>query len=345
MNILVLKTSGLGDVLMTTPLLGTLRAAYPDARIDYAVADGGMPGVITNPDVDQVRPLFDAAMPTPRRLAEAIRAAARLRWRRYDLAFIPDRSALTTVVAYLAGVPRRFGIAGGGRTLFLTNAVSDDAGAHEVDLYLAMAEAAGLQGRISHEMKYLPSQPALVAAMELLKSRLFDQLPFRLAIFPGLGDRPGRGFDHRRWPAERYALLANQIGDRQRGGVILLGDAGDRELNFSISNDISHPVLDLTGRVDTDEMAAVMQLCDAVISNDSWAMHLAVAVGTPTVGIFGPTAARNTGPYGPLHRAVQSHIYCGPCARIGGPMEGCGAACIHRITVQDLVTVVEARAG
>src|ERR1700730_11150442 len=98
MNILVLKPSGLGDVLMTTPLLGTLRAAYPDARIDYAVGDLARPGVITNPDVDEVLPLFDADPSRLKQLYRAIKAAARLRWRRYDLAFIPDRSAITAAV-------------------------------------------------------------------------------------------------------------------------------------------------------------------------------------------------------------------------------------------------------
>ena len=75
-----------------------------------------------------------------------------------------------------------------------------------------------------------------------------------------------------------------QVIGRYGGGVILLGDAGEREVNFVIRNDIDYPVLDLTGRTDVDGMAAVMQLCDAVISNDSGPMHLAVSVGTPTVG-------------------------------------------------------------
>jgi heptosyltransferase-2/heptosyltransferase-3 len=181
--------------------------------------------------------------------------------------------------------------------------------------------------------------------LHYLQAQGFDEMPFRLALFPGGGSSSGRAFYHKRWPAERYALLANQVIGRYGGGVILLGDAGEREVNFVIRNDIDYPVLDLTGRTDVDGMAAVMQLCDAVISNDSGPMHLAVSVGTPTVGIFGPTAARNSGPYGARHRAVQSHIYCGPCARHGGPMEGCGAACIQRITVQDLLTVLEAQAG
>jgi lipopolysaccharide heptosyltransferase II len=345
MNILVLKPCCLGDVLMTTPLVGTLRAAFPDARIDYAVGEWARPAVASSPDIDEVLPLFDAAAPGFRRLFQALRAAFRLRWRRYDMAFIPDRSPMTALVAYIAGVPRRFGLSGGGRGAFLTHVVHDQPLRHDVDVYLSLAGAAGLGDGVKPVMKYVPTQAGLEKALKYLQSQGFDELPFRLAIFPGGGSSTGRDFYHKRWPAERYALLANQVIARYGGGVVLLGDVSERELSFMIRNDIDYPVLDLTGRADVDGMAAVMQLCDAVISNDSGPMHLAVSVGTPTVGIFGPTAARNSGPYGARHRSVQSHIYCGPCARKGGPMEGCGAACIQRITVQDLLTVLEAQAG
>src|SRR5207245_4449269 len=150
-------------------------------------------------------------------------------------------------------------------------------------------------------------------ALQLLRSYGFDRLPYRFAIFPGGGANPKTALYHKRWPPERFALLANQLIERYGGGVVLLGDETEQDLNFAIRNDIASPVLDLTGKLDLDGMAAVMQLCDAAVANDTGPMHLAVAVGTPTVGIFGPTSARNYGPYGERHRAVQAHIYCGPC--------------------------------
>jgi lipopolysaccharide heptosyltransferase II len=343
MNILVLKPCCLGDVLMSTPLVATLRAAYPDARIDYAVGSWARAAVITNPDIDEVIPLFEVGGSPERRLLGAIRAAWRLRWRRYDMAFSVERSALTHVVAYLAGIPRRFGIAAGARSMLLTDAVAAAPDAHEVDVYLSLAERAGLRRYIKRELKYVPTQVSLESAVRMMRSEAFEELPFRVALFPGGGSNPGGSLYHKRWPGERYALLANQMIELYGGGVVLLGDETERELNFLIRNDINHPVLDLTGLLDVDVMGAVMQLCDAVIANDTGPMHLAVAVGTPTVGIFGPTAARNYGPYGSRHRSVQAHIACGPCFRIGGPMIDCGAACIHRITVRDLVSVLETR--
>ena len=344
MNILVLKPCCLGDVLMTTPLVASLRAAYPDARIDYAVGDAARLAVVTNPDIDEVLPLFEPSGSPEIRFLRAVRAAWRLRWRRYDLAFVPDRSPLTHMITYLAGIPRRFGLSAGRGGVFLTDTVADAPERHEVDLYLALAERAGLQKKhMRKELKYVPAQVALEHAIQLLRTQAFDELPFRVALCPGGGpEEDGTSF-HRRWPGERYALLANEMIERYGGGVVLLGDESERELNFLVRNDINHPVLDLTGRLDVDGMGAVMQLCDAVIANDTGPMHLAVAVGTPTVGIFGPSAARNTGPYGKRHRSVQSHIWCGPCFRSGGPMVDCGAACIHRITVRDLVSVLETR--
>jgi lipopolysaccharide heptosyltransferase II len=342
-NILVLKPCCLGDVLMTTPLVSTLRTAYPDAVIDYAVGAWSRPAVVTNPDINEVIPLFEPAGAPELRFARTLRAAARLRGRRYDMAFCADRSTFTHLVAYAAGIPRRFGIAGGARALLLTDPSPDLPDAHEVDLYLSMAERAGLRRYMKRELKYVPSQVSLERAIHLMRSQSFEDLPFRVALFPGGGSSPGSTLYHKRWPGERYALLANEMIERYGGGVVLLGDESDRELNFLVRNDINHPVLDLTGRLDFDGMGAVMQLCDAVIANDTGPMHLAVAVGTPTVGIFGPTSARNYGPYGSRHRAVQSHIWCGPCSRVGGPMVDCGAACIQRITVRDLVSVLETR--
>ncbi|GAC1333577.1 MAG: hypothetical protein NVSMB17_14190 [Candidatus Dormibacteria bacterium] len=343
MNILVLKPGGLSDVLMTTPLVATLRAAYPEARIDFAVGDRSRSGVATNPDVNEVIPLFSASGTPEQQTGAALAAAFRLRRRRYDLAFCADQSWRVHLTAYLAGIPRRFGLGGRRRNPYLTDAVRVRGEVHQVDAYLALAERAGLKRYLRRELKYLPGQGSLEHAVQLLKSRAFDALPFRVALCPGGGDAPDDTVYHRRWPGERYALLANEMIERYGGGVVLLGDESERELNFLVRNDINHPVLDLTGRLDLDGMGAVMQLCDAVIANDTASMHLAVAVGTSTVGIFGPSSARQTGPYGRRHRAVQSHIWCGPCTGIGGPMLECGAACIQRITVRDLVSVLESR--
>jgi len=342
-NILVLKPCRLGDVLMTTPLLATLRAAYPDARIDYAVGDGGRGALLTNPDIDDVVPLYEVGVSAVRRFAGILAAAWRLRWRRYDVAFCPDNAAPTHLVAYLAGIPRRIGLGRFPASLLLTDAVEALPGRHQVDLNLDLAEAAGLKRHVRRDPKYIPTQGALERAVHLMHSQGFDVLPFRVALCPGGGGESGVAEFHRRWPGERYALLANELIERYGGGVVLLGEESERELNFLIRNDIDHPVLDLTGRLDIDGMGAIMQLCDAVIANDTGPMHLATAVGTPTVGIFGPTAARLAGPYGRKHRSVQSHIFCGPCVPRGGPMEGCGAACMHRVTVRDLVAVLETR--
>src|SRR5258708_3798609 len=182
---------------------------------------------------------------------------------------------------------------------------------------------------------WLPTPTSLELAVQMLRSEGFDRLPFRVALLPGR--QGGRhDFPHKLWPPERYSILANRLIEQYGGGVILLGGEEERELCFQIRENIDHPVLDLSGRTDVDGMGAVLQLCDAVISNDTGPMHLAVAVGTPTVGIFRPTSARKRGPYGARHRAVQAHIYCGPCAGIGGPARGGGAARLPPLPVPRL---------
>lgn len=333
----------MGDVLMTTPLLATLRAAFPDARIEFAVGEYARPAIAGNPDVDDVVSIPDVSGSGLRRIGRVLATAWRLRWRRYDMAFIADEGWFGHLVGYLAGIPYRYGLGRFPRSLLLTRSVHDrEADGHAVDSYLQMAEAAGLGAHLTRELKYVPSQAGLEHAVHLINSHGFDKLPFRVALCPGGGVSPRGELYHKRWPSERYALLADRLIQRYGGGIILVGDESERELNFGVRNDIDHPVLDLTGRLEVDEMAAVLQMCDAVVGNDTGPVHLGAAVGTPTVTLFGPTSARRFAPYGERHRAMQAHIWCGPCYRRGGPMEGCGAACIQRITVGDVVSVLEA---
>jgi lipopolysaccharide heptosyltransferase II len=346
MNILVLKPCCIGDVLMTTPLVATLRAAYPDARIEYATGDWSSQAIESNPDIDEVFPVAEGGGGLIHRVVTLAQAAWRLRWRRYDMVFIPDQRWWPNLLAYIAAIPTRVGTAPFPRSLLLTRGVRDnEKRQHQVDAWLGLARAVGLEGHLEPRLKYIPSQPSLEHAVALIHAQGFDQLPFRVALYPGGGENPLGELYHKRWPPERYALLADRLIAKYGGGVVLLGDESERELNFKVRNDIDHPVLDLTGRLDLDEMGAVLQLCDAVIANDSGPMQLGVAVGTPTVALFGPTSARRFGPYGERHRAVQGHTWCGPCYRLGGPLEGCGAACIQRITVSDVVQVLESRAG
>lgn len=345
MNILVLKPCCLGDVLMTTPLVTTVRTGFPDANIDYAVGDWARPAIDGNPDVDAVLRLTGPGAGPWQWLVGLLATAWRLRWRRYDIALVPDGGWFSNLVAYLAGISRRVGTAGLPTSVLLTQRAAAGSEKHDVDAYLSIADALGLPRPENPGLKYVPSQPALEHAVKLISGHGFDRLPFRVALYPGGGSSPRGRLYHKRWPPERFAILADRLITRYGGGVVLLGDESERELNFAVRNDIDHPVLDLTGRLDIDEMGAVLQMCDAVIANDTGPMQLGVAVGTPTVALFGPTPARRFGPYGDRHRAVQGYMWCGPCYRLGGPMRGCGAACIQRITVSDVVAVLETRAS
>src|SRR5207248_728001 len=122
----------------------------------------------------------------------------------------------------------------------LTYAVVDQPDGHEVDIYLRLAEAAGLGRHVQRQLKYVPTQVALERAMHLLREQGFDHMSFRVALFPGGGSNPKTTLYHKRWPPERYSLLANRLIERYGGGVVLLGDSSEAELNFVIKNDIEH---------------------------------------------------------------------------------------------------------
>jgi ADP-heptose:LPS heptosyltransferase len=109
------------------------------------------------------------------------------------------------------------------------------------------------------------------------------------------------------WDPERYAHLCNQLGHRHGAGIVLLGSGEDRGFVDAMLLDVETPPLDLCGELaGLDEAAAVLERCDLLICGDSPLLHLAAAVGTPSVGLFGPTDGRRRAPYGEQHRVVQA---------------------------------------
>ena len=129
---------------------------------------------------------------------------------------------------------------------------------------------------------------------------------------PWIGVAPGAASDLKRWPSERFAEIAQRIHCAGYGRVVLLGEAKDRM-------DVPGS-LNLIGRTSLLDLAAVLKCCSLLLTNDSGPMHLAAAVGTPVVAIFGPSDARQYGPFGQGHRIVRLDLSCSPCGQAQCPL-------------------------
>jgi len=302
-RLLIVRLGSLGDIVHALPAVASLRAAFPKARMDWLVEARWQELIELNPDLTNVlsvdtrgwrRRLLSGA--TWRSLAAVRRT---LRGAGYDLALDLQGLYKSAGFAWLSGAPRRIGFDAGvakeaGAAWFYTERVRPPAGGHVIEMNLALAKAAGATE--AHLRFPLPTRPEDEAAVEeLLRGH-------HLGEFVVLS--PGGGWGSKCWPIERYAALHNILG-RERGWRTVVNAApGEEHLvrEFQAQARVSRPVhFSLRLR----QLVALLKRARLVVSGDTGPLHLAAALGTPVVGLFGPTDPVRNGPRGP--RAVVVH--------------------------------------
>ncbi len=350
-RILVVKLADFGDALLATPALRRLRQGLPGARIDALTTAAGAGAFRHAGLVDEVLTFDKAAYDRPaaalRRPLAPLRLGRVLRARRYDAVallhgLVTRFGAVKHAALVLAtGAPVRAGMAVPGRRRggFLTHAAPDPGydRAHVVVAQLAIADAllaaAGVRPPPPRpadlRLAFDPGPAAAAEAAALLAPLPDDGRP-RVAIHPGAGAfSPAR-----RWTPAGFAAVAD--GMTARGAhVVLVGRPGDGCADVRARCRL--PVHDLAGRTDLPALAAVLAQVDVLVGNDSGVTHLATAMGTPTVAVFGPSNAVAWGPWWPgtdthgrpapsPHRVVKLDLPCQPCLYVGhtlGSPAGC----------------------
>lgn len=282
MKILVRAPNWLGDAVMATPFLKRLVARNPGAAVDVVGKAG-------------VAPVY-AKMPGLRRVlalgAEEASAAA-LRRERYNAAYVLPPSFSSAWHVFRAGVPRRVGHAADGRSLLLTEAVRLDERFHYVRRYLQLI---GEDGRdVGPADFYFPAEEP--------------------ADFPSgrwLAVAPGSRAPARRWAPERFAAVV----DAWPGSAVILGAPDDAPWAAMVERAVRKPVLNLCGKTRLPLLGGILKRCAALVANESGLMHVAWAVGTPTVVVAGPSEPRCTSPFGARVRVLQHReIPCVPCVK------------------------------
>lgn len=338
-RILVVKLATLGDLLLATPMLRALRARYPDARLDLLTSAMAAPLITDSPLLDHVytfdkRAFDDLAALTgqPRELGRLAPLALRLRANRYDAVILAHHLTLPAgrlkYRALLAAIqPAQSVGLDNGHGRFLSLRVGDEGfGAlHEAEYALALAAALdaptpeGDRGLRLADLGWPATTPP----------------PLRAGEAPQIALHPGGGAYSlaRRWPASRFVELAQALWTEFGASITLLGDADERALQAEILDALGRPrwATALPAPVAPRELAAILGASHLFIGNDSLPMHLATAVGTPVVAVFGPSNAQAWGPYAPHapERAIvvrRDDLPCSPCIYRGhalGTPQGC----------------------
>ena len=343
-RILVRSTNWIGDIVMISPALAALRRRFPAARIEAVALPHLAECLHGNPAIDEVIPFDRRGRDSG--AAGLLRLAARLRERRYDAAVLFQKAIGAALMARVARIPVRIGLASDRRGWLLTHPVplaGDLAKRHHLEIFLEVARAAGCD--VGDRTLFFPVGAEDHAwAASFLREHGADRFAFLVALHVGASKRP------RAWHLDRFAAAARRIADGHRAGVLLLGGKAETADMAQVGAALGGDAIDATGRSTIKQMAALMARCRLLIGNDSGPMHLAGALGVPVVAIFGPGDPDRTAPYvpqdGPPRVAVVTHRYpCSPCRQAffeecypspaGKPM------CLESIGVDEVVQAAE----
>ncbi|HWI41123.1 MAG TPA: glycosyltransferase family 9 protein, partial [Verrucomicrobiae bacterium] len=294
-RILVLRPGGIGDPVLLVPTLEKLAAIFPRAVIEVLAEKRNAAVFALAPSVSRVL-RYDQ----PSEFASVLRGG-------YDLVIDTEQSHhLSAVVARLAGGRRCIGYATNGRGKLFTDSVSYRHDQLETESFLRLLTPLVKEGDArSLPARWLAAPPSARAAVSHLLAVLGES-PF-VAIFPGASIR------ERRWGCERFADLVSRL---RRTGIraVVVGGAVDAAEGRRIA---AAGALNLAGKTSLVETAAVLERATLLVSGDSGVLHIGVALGIPTVSLFGPGIQEKWGPRGDNHIVINKRLPCSPCTRFG----------------------------
>jgi ADP-heptose:LPS heptosyltransferase len=340
-NILVIKMVGMGDtVLMLTPLK-RLRDRFPDARVTALVTPLSSGILASQPLVDQS--ITYDALSLPLGGLGLWRLIRRVRRCRFDCVIdFEQHFQLSSVLARLTGAPRRIGFQYGGspRGRLFTNPVEIDPDEHMVDSFMKLLEPLGIE---TTKVESLEDIHTSTEDQAKVSAWLSDQGIGGEDILVGIHAGSGPRAPHRRWGRKEFAEIIRRIRSTLGAKIVLTGTAQEADLIGDLASLAGRDgVFTSEGRFTVTEVAALARRCSLFISNDTGTMHIAAAVGTPTIGLFGPQTPRRYAPVGIRNVAIYKRHHCSPCIQIHrGEVGRCNdAACIRQITVDDVWTEI-----
>jgi heptosyltransferase-2 len=326
-RLLVRVPNWVGDALLATPALHALRCAFTQAELGVLAKPWVAPLFEASPDCDHVilyeRPGRHAGLRGMRLLCRELRELE------FDTAVLFQNAFEAALIARLSLIGRRAGYATDGRSLLLSHPVPLDGAKslHHVDYYLRLVEALGLAAGVERRLRLTLPAWAEEAATERLASLE--------ARGPLVGLAPGAQYGTaKRWPAERFAAVADALAQGRGATVLIFGSRAEQEVARSVAAAMRTAPHDLSGRTSLLEAAALIGRLAVFVTNDSGLMHLASAMSVPLVAVFGPTDARTTSPLGERSRLLRHPVECAPCLKRHCPTDH---RCMLAVTVEEVL--------
>ena len=325
-RLLVIRFSSLGDIVLTSPVTRALRQRFPQTEIVYATKRCYERLAAQLPGVDRVV-CFDEA--------NGVRDfILQIRGEHFDLLVDLSANLRSHLVAALGGSRnilryRKHRLA---RMAMVYGPKGMIEFRHTVDLYLDTLKEIGIL-RADRVPSLTVSSESKEVVADLLRAR--GALPSHLLI----GLAPGASSVPKQWPARHFAAVADHFSETRQASILLIGAGNDRNATQAVKMAMSAPVIDWTDQCDLTLLPAAIQRCQTLITNDTGPMHMASAVGTPVVGLFGPThPCLGFAPLGPQDISLSNDLHCSPCSLHGTrPCRFKTNACLETLRVETVL--------
>ncbi len=319
-KILLIRLSSLGDIVLTTPAIRAIRTHYPNAYIAMLVAKQSADVLRQNPHLNEIIQFNRSAK--DKDTGEMVRIVRILRQRKFALSFDFQRKLRTELLMYLSGASERVG-----KGLLCTLRVPEQGNKHATEHYFDLLHAAGIPAE-DHQLEMFLSKTERADACYAFEEAGISEIQLKIGLFPGAG------WKLREWMPERFAAIGDRLVTQYDAQVIIYGGPKEGELVHKVKNLMHHPSIAFSGNLHIRQLAACIEKCDMFLTNDTGPMHIAAAVGTPTIALFGPGNHNRFQPIGDSHTIIRHDVPCSPCKQFTNKCKD--NICMKGITVDEV---------
>jgi lipopolysaccharide heptosyltransferase I len=305
-RVLIVRLSAIGDTVLTMPIMNAIRDRFPQALIAWAVEERAATLLRGHPSLDELISLPRGFLHSPRTLLAVRR---RLHAMRIEVALDTQGLTKSAIVAWMSGARRRIGFGGRwGREIspWINSELVYPNSLHVIDRNIELLRPLGIE---HPDIRFGVPQTKAEAASAQAMVRTLD-LGEKFAII-----NPGAGWPSKVWPFDRFAGVARYLGRNWKmPSLVVWAGAEERAWASEIVRGASE-FARLAPPTSLRELASASRLAKIFVGSDTGPLHIAAAVGTPCVGLYGPWPAEETGPYGPQHVSVQKMKFPGKNSR------------------------------
>jgi heptosyltransferase-2 len=303
-KILIIQTAFAGDVILTTPLIRAAQNGFPNAKVHFLAIPVAANILENNPHLTHIW-LYDKRN-ADSGLRRFLSLSGKLRRQNFDIMLVPHRSIRSALLALLSAASIRIGFDTSAGAFLFTQRIKYRQDVHEIERNLSLIKSLGIQTEDRYP-EVFPDHDDIAVVNKLLTQHTNGGSNL-VAV------APGSVWPTKRWPKESYSQLCKQFSN-QGTSVFLIGGSDDKILCDDISNKVGSKVFCVAGQLTLRQSAELLKRCSVLVTNDSAPLHMAAAVGIPTVAIFGPTIPGfGFYPYRSNSRVIEKVLSCRPCS-------------------------------